>query len=519
MSAGRARFLWRTAGTALVMMGVCVAAVDARGPELARRRPNIVLILADDMGFSDLGCYGSEIDTPHIDALAKSGMRFTEFYNGARCCPTRAALLTGLYAHQTGVGHMVGDEGSPAYRGFLNEQCVTIAEVLRGAGYRTFMSGKWHVGQERPHWPLDRGFEHYFGLISGACNYFTLEPERVMARDNELYTPPREGFYMTDAFADSAVDFVRQCGREQQPFFLYLAFTAPHWPLQAWPSDIAKYRGHWMEGWDVLRQRRYRRMIDMGLIDARWTLSARTPEAHAWEEVEDKELRDLRMAVYAAQIDRMDQGVGRVLAALDAAGTRDDTLVLFLSDNGASAETPRQTKNDVAPGPRDSFMAYGRPWAMLSNTPFRFFKSYTHEGGIATPLIASWPDVVAAGGLSPEVGHVIDIMATVLDAAGATYPESINGRSITRLEGLSLLPVLRGGKRAGHPALFWEHEGHRAVRQGEWKLVSLESAAWELYDLSADRTETNDLAARRADKVKELAALYDAWAKRCGVVP
>ena len=302
------------------------------------RRPNIVLIMADDMGFSDIGCYGSEIRTPNLDGLAARGIRFTQFYNTARCCPTRSSLLTGLYAHQAGVGHMVSDRGFPAYQGYLNDRSVTIAEALRPAGYTTLMAGKWHVGEDRPHWPVDRGFDRYFGLISGGSNYFRLDPGRQMALDNQPYTPPAEGFYMTDAFTDHALGFLDQAAAKTQPFFLYLAYTAPHWPLHALPEDIARYRGRYRMGWDALRIARHRRMIELGLVDRRWPLTPRDSRAPAWGEITDQEMRDLRMAVYAAQIYRMDQNIGRVLERLRAIGAEENTLVLFLADNGGCAE-------------------------------------------------------------------------------------------------------------------------------------------------------------------------------------
>lgn len=344
----------------------------------AARRPNIILIMADDMGFSDLGCYGSEISTPNLDGLAARGVRFTQFYNTARCCPTRAALLTGLYNHQAGIGHMVNDRGFPAYQGYLNDRCVTIAEALRPAGYRTMMSGKWHVGEDRPHWPIDRGFERCFSLISGATNYFRLEKGRQMALDDQPYTPPAEGFYITDAIADHAVKYIGEYGRRPEPFFLYLAFTAPHWPLHALPEEIARYRGRYMKGWDALRKERHARQIQMGIVDKRWPLTPRDPAAPAWEDVSDKEMRDLKMAVYAAQIDRMDQGVGRVLAKLREVGAEENTLVMFLADNGGCAEEVDRGKPGVPPGGADSFMSYGLPWANASNTPFRLYKHWVH---------------------------------------------------------------------------------------------------------------------------------------------
>ena len=394
--------------TAMVMPAGLDAARAAAG---SGKKPNIVLIMADDMGFSDIGCYGGEIHTPNLDKLAAGGLRFTQFYNAARCCPTRASLLTGLYPHQAGIGHMVGNSGYPAYQGYLNERCVTIAEALKPAGYRTFMSGKWHVGEDRPHWPTDRGFDRYFGLISGAANYFDIAQDkaqgvkRQMAIDDQPYTPPEEGFYMTDAFTDHAVEFVEGHGRSKQPFFLYLPYTSPHWPLHAWPQDIAKYKGKYLQGWDALRQERYERMVKMGIISDKWKLSPRDTTTWPWDDEKNKELLDLKMAVYAAQIERMDYGIGRVLDKIKEIGAEQNTLVLFLADNGGCAEGGPvgvdNRKNGLPPGAADSFMSYGLSWANASNTPFRRYKHWVHEGGIATPLIAYWP----AGHQEPRLAH------------------------------------------------------------------------------------------------------------------
>lgn len=486
----------------------------------APKSPNIVIIMADDMGFSDIGCYGSEIATPNLDRLAANGLRFTQFYNTARCCPTRASLLTGLYSHQAGVGHMVGNLGTPAYQGYLNDRCVTIAEALKPGGYRTLMVGKWHVGENRPHWPTDRGFDRYFGLISGGTNYFRLDPGRQMALDDKPFTPEGNNFYITDAFTDYAVLYIQEHGRQPQPFFLYVAYTAPHWPLHALPDDIAKYRGKYRDGWDALRQKRHQRMKELGIVDAQWAMTPRDASAPAWEDVKDKDARDLKMAVYAAQIDRMDQGIGKILNALKEVGAEENTLVMFLADNGGCAEEINRGTPDAPAGTRDSFLSYGLPWANASNTPFRLYKHWVHEGGIATPLIVRYPPVIKQkGAITQQPGHVIDLMATCLDVAGVKYPTTYNGRDIVPLEGKSLLPIFEGKPRKGHDAIFWEHEGNRAVRQGKWKLVSRHRGEWELYDLDADRTELNNLANRYPEKVKELSDLYAKWAERCGVQP
>jgi arylsulfatase len=495
----------------------------------ARKRPNIVVIMADDMGFSDLGCYGSEIRTPNLDRLAQDGLRFTQAYNAARCCPTRAALLTGLYPHQAGMGGMVSTSAKPRpagpYQGYLNRECVTIAEVLRGAGYRTYMSGKWHVGEAPEHWPRKRGFDRYFGLISGASSYFELLDEergrRFMANDDAPYTPEGDQFYMTDAFSDHAVQYLDEHRDPDTPFFLYLAYTAPHWPLHAWPEDIAKYRGTYRIGWDELRERRYRRLLELGIIDPKWRLSPRDPEVPAWDTVENKDDWDLRMAVYAAMIDRLDQGVGRVLDTLRRIGAEDNTLVLFLADNGGcheSVESRKLNKPGTLPGERGSFAAYQRPWANASNTPFRWFKHWVHEGGISTPLIARWPGRIQQRGvLTNQVAHVTDIMATCVDMAQAEYPETFEGHPITPLAGKSLLPVFDGKTWEPHARLFWEHEGNRAVREGRWKLVAARQNEWELYDLEADRTELHNLAKEQPDRAAALLKTWEDWAAGCGV--
>jgi arylsulfatase len=493
------------------------AAATAAGAS-APRRPNIVLIMADDMGFSDIGCYGGEIATPNIDSLARGGLRFNQFYNNAKCCPTRSALLTGLYNHEAGVGNMVENLGTPSYQGFLNEKCVTIAEALREGGYTTLMSGKWHVGEQRPHWPRDRGFDRYFGLISGSSNYYRVTEERPLAIDDQPYRPKDDSFYLTDLFGENAVKFLDQYGRQQKPFFLYTAFTSPHWPLHALKEDIEKYRGKYMMGWDELRKRRHARMIEMGIVDRKWPLTPRDPEAPAWDSVKNKDEFDLKMAVYAAQIDRMDQNIGRILRKLEEVGAQDNTLVLFLADNGGCSVEVDRGKPGLPPGGPDSFLSYGLPWANASNTPFRLYKSWVHEGGISTPLIACWPGRIQGGKLTSQPGHIMDVMPTCLELAGVKYPKTYKGREILSLEGRSLAPVLNGKQREPNPALFWEHQGNRAMRQGNLKLVSRRPEQWELYDLEADRTELNNLAGKYPDKVKELDGMYQGWAKRCGVL-
>jgi arylsulfatase len=517
-------------GAAAVAVQGCTGASKLFAGKISGSRPNIVLIMADDMGYSDIGCYGGEVNTPNLNRLADGGLRFTQFYNAARCCPTRASLLTGLYPHQAGIGHMVGNKGYPAYQGYLNDRCVTIAEALKTAGYKTLMSGKWHVGEKRPHWPVDRGFDKYYGIVSGGANYFDITKtkargvKRTMAIDDKPFVPKPGKFYMTDAFSENAVKFIDRYGRDKNPFFLYLPYTAPHWPLHAWPEDIAKYKGKYRKGWDKLRQERYGRMIKMGLISSKWKMSPRDRVTWPWADEKNKELLDLQMAVYAAQIERMDYGIGRVLDKITEIGAEENTLVMFLADNGGCAEGGPvgfdNRKNGLPPGGVDSYMSYGLSWANASNTPFRRYKHWVHEGGIATPLIAYWPAVIKnAGSLTHQSGHIIDIMATCLDVAGIEYPKTHKGRELTHLEGKSLLPVFAGKKRRRHEAIYWEHEGNRAIRQGKWKLVATHKGPWELYDLEVDRTELSNLAEKYPAKVEQLKAMYESWAKRCGVLP
>jgi arylsulfatase len=429
------------------------------------------------------------------------------------------------------------DLKKPAYQGSLNNRCVTIAQLLKLVGYRTYMIGKWHVCRlnDRANWPLQRGFDKFYGLIGSVRSYF--DPP-TLTRDNTPIQADDKNFYLTDAITDNAVTFLEDAGRHKDPFFLYVAHTAPHWPLHALPEDIAKYRGKYKGGWDALREARYQRQLDMKLIDPRWKLSPRDPHAPAWDKTPDKDWQDYRMAVYAAQIDRMDQGIGKLMQTLKSIGRANNTLVLFLSDNGGNAEEmtpdwafrfPAKTRDGTAtrvgnlpsvnPGPAHVFQSNGLPWGNASNTPFRLFKSWAHQGGVATPLIAYWPKAIDKAFITDQPGHVIDLMATCLDVAGAKYPAKYQDRELTPLEGKSLLPILQGKSRTDHDAIYWEHEGNRAVRAGKWKLVAEHGKPWELYDLDDDdRTELHDLAPRRGGEVKQLSQRYDDWAKRVGVV-
>ncbi|NRB48247.1 MAG: arylsulfatase [Saprospiraceae bacterium] len=504
--------------------------------EIADNRPNIIYILVDDMGYSDLGCYGSEINTPNIDRLAFKGMRFTKFYNAARCCPSRASLLTGLYPHLAGMGSMTQDFGHPSYQGNLGENTTTIAEVLGNNGYHTYQVGKWHVGDARKDWPDKKGFEQHFTFLNGASSYYNLQPYRVggdsmkMAWNGKPFRPG-EDFYMTDAFSDHAVDYIDQ--NEDKPFFMYLAYTAPHWPLHALPEDIARYKGKYRMGWDSLRLQRWQRMKSLQVIREDTPLSERSPDLPAWEEIapEDRATWDTRMALYAAVIDRMDQGIGRIIQKLEEKGELENTLIAFLSDNGGSPERMLNTSHptDGEPGSATSFPTYWAHWANVSNTPFRFYKGWVQEGGIATPFIVHWPSTVPEGAINTgTIGHIMDLLPTALDAANVTYPAEIAGRQIIPTTGESLLPAVRGETQAGHETLFWEHEGARAVRQGDWKLVAnnydilstswKKNGQWRLFNLKDDPAELNDVLGENVERAEELKLSYEEWEKSTGVL-
>lgn len=514
-------------------------------------KPNVVLILNDDMGYSDLGCYGGEVQTPNLDRLARNGLRFSQFYNTARCSPSRASLMTGLHPHQTGVGILTYDSGPEGYAGNLNHRCVTIPQALKANGYRTYMSGKWHVASSltKPTdtWPLQRGFDEFYGTIIGAGSFY--DPNTLTrGNDNIEHEAHAPGFFYTDAISDQAVEYIERHQREHAgtPFFEYVAYTAPHWPLHAHDEDIARYKGRFDHGWDALREERLERLVRWGILDKQWQLSPRDPTQPAWTDTGHQAWLARCMEVYAAQIDRMDQGIGRILDALERTGQLDNTLVIFLADNGACAEDipenvpidelveklmiarshtrsgePVHFGNDPSrmPGPENTYQSYGQAWANLSNTPFRYYKHFIHEGGISTPLIFHWPaGIEAKDGIRHAPGFLPDIMATILDLTGTAYPATFEGHAIAPLEGTSLAPAFaRDGIERG--PMFWEHEGNAAVRIGKWKLVRAYPGPWELYDMDTDRTELFDLAAQHPERVADMKQQYEAWAARCGVIP
>ena len=504
----------------------CIMLLVAIGSARAER-PNIVVILVDDMGFSDIGCYGSEIPTPNLDALAAGGLRFTQFYNTGRCCPTRATLLTGLYAHQAGVGHMTGNYGVPGYQGFLNDHCVSIGDVARSSGYLTAISGKWHVGsKDQSMWPRARGFDRFYGVPEGGGFYFQVKPGRSIVLDDEVVASPAkplpDGWYSTDAWTEYGLKFTDEAIAAEKPFLLYLAHNAPHFPLQATAEDIAMFRGKYRAGWDNLSNERLKRQVEMGLIDASWTKAARPNKVTAWDSLaeEDKDRFDHLMAAYAACVYRMDRSIGTLVEGLKSRGQFDNTLLLFMSDNGGCAESGPNGKSVGDPTTANSNWFCGESWAWMQDTPFRKYKHYNHEGGIATPLIAHWPNGIKDGNVfRSQTAHVIDMMATIAELSGAEYPKQHNGKPIAPTEGVSLLPAF-DNKPLNRDALYWEHEGNAAVRVDDWKLVRLGGkGSWELYNLKRDRTEKHDLASQHPDRVKELAGKWNDWAERCNVSP
>jgi arylsulfatase len=494
-------------------------------PSLAAdERPNIVIILVDDMGFSDVGCYGGEIETPNIDRLAKGGLRFTQFYNSGRCCPTRASLMTGLHPHQVGIGHMTAPPNQPLgfegpYQGYLNDNCVTIAQVLRSAGYHTLMTGKWHLGAaNKKTWPLQRGFDRYYGGLSGAFNYFKPGGNRGLTRDNEFVEPDQD-FYATDTFTDIACQYITDAtDADDKPFFLYLAYNAPHWPLNAKWDDFQKYKGRYTAGWKELMTTRLAKQKELGLFPR--DIKPAPHVGPEWESLSARQRDDLDsiMAAYAGCIDSIDQNIGKLTSHLRSLGKFDNTLIFFLSDNGACQEggvlgtgSTAMVKNP--PLETTAGVRLGLAWANACNTPFRLYKHFVHEGGACTPMIASWPNGIANSDSGKFVRHsayLPDFMATCVELAGAEYPGDV-----PPFQGESLLPLLQGSNSSIHrDPIYWEHEGNAAVRWGRWKLVREYEKPWELYDIETDRTELNDLGKTHADRRSEMIVMWAKWATK-----
>lgn len=554
---------------ALLFLCMRISCISLHAQKQKTTKPNVVVILTDDMGYSDIGCFGSEISTPNIDKLAANGMAFTHFYNTARCSPTRASLLTGLYPHQAGMGHLSSENfKEEGYVDDLSKQAVTMAEVFQQAGYATYMTGKWHVAKsiskngDKSNWPMQRGFQRFFGTLNGAGSFY--DPGTLIS--NNTFIAPPKNFYYTDAISDTAVKFIRENPKEM-PFFFYIAYTGAHWPLHAPENEVQKYKGLYDKGWDATRQQRFEKLKKLGIISDKAVLTERGVAIPEWKNEPMKEWQVRRMEVYAAMIDIMDQGIGRIIAALEKKGELENTIIFYMHDNGGCAEPLNSDQKEIPPtdeqkmgkvyaadsvfagkqpaytrdgkfirsgkgvmaGPASSWVAYGEEWANVSNTPFRLYKHWAHEGGIATPLIVHWPKgIKSKGQLRTQPGHLIDIMATCIAIAGINYPKQFNGNEIQQYEGKSLLPAFNN-KAIKREYIFWEHEGNRAIRVGNWKLVSqakknkvftaADENAWELYDMDTDPTETKNLASTYPEKVKEMAAMWEKEAVRTKAKP
>ncbi len=510
------------AAAILVTISLCIQAHSAENKKPPR--PNIIIVLVDDMGYSDIGCYGGEIDTPNLDRLASKGLRFTQFYNAGRCCPTRASLLTGRHPHQVGIGHMTAPPKKPLgitgpYQGFLNDNCVTIAQVLRSADYHTMMAGKWHVGMhKKDNWPLQRGFDRYFGGLSGAFNYFKPGGDRGITLDNKQVTTD-ENFYATDTFTDYACEFISEASeKDDRPFFLYLAYNAPHWPLNSKWEEYKKYKGKYKGGWPALMKSRLAKQKEMGMFAD--DISPAPHVGPAWDSLNDKQHENLDaiMAAYAGCIDSIDQNIGKLTSHLEKLDKLDNTIILFLSDNGACQEGGRLGGGNEAiiknpPLETVGGVRLGLAWANACNTPFRLYKHFVHEGGACTPMIAYWPAGIPkkdAGSFVRQPAYLPDFMATCIELSGAEYPSDIPAH-----EGTSILPLLTGSQQPIHTdPIYWEHEGNAAVRWGKWKLVREYKKPWELYDIVADRAEMKNLAVSHVKKKDEMVKLWTAWATK-----
>jgi arylsulfatase len=539
-----------------------IQSVNAAAPA---ERPNVVIIFADDLGYSDIGCFGGEIETPNLDRLAGNGVRFSQFYNTSRCCPARASLLTGLYSHQAGIGLMVYNNYGDGYQGSINDKCVTFGEVMSSAGYQTMMVGKWHAGHTPEARPEVRGFDRFTGIYPHIDSYWKVLKNCDIYRDGKLLIPagenptdpyaPEQEFYTTDFFTNAAIDYIDQAtAQKDKPFLLHICYNAPHFPLEAPDELIEKYRGRYMKGWDVLRKEKLDRMKKMGLVTSKQQL----PEEYfcasqriqglpfknrieidplpEWNtlSLQDKEELDFRRAIYAAQVDRLDQNIGRIVEKLKMTGQLDNTLIMFFSDNGCSGETDVYGMNwhkykgaNYKQWRKASAwsVSQGQCWASYSNTPFKKYKQFVHEGGISSPFIAHWPKGIAQKGqiVSDQIFHLIDIMPTLCDLANVKYPQTYKGRKIKPSPGTSMLPYWKDSiDQSPERTLYFQHLNHSAVRQGHWKLVTLDDrddSKWELYDMSQDRSETNNQILNHPDIAKKLKDKWRKWAEKSNVLP
>lgn len=491
-------------------------------------KPNIIIILADDMGFSDIGCFGGEIPTPNLDKLASKGIRLNNFYNTGRCCPSRACLLTGVYPQEAGVGYMVEPvENNPAYQGFLNRETVTFAETMKEAGYFTAISGKWHVGHQAGQGPHERGFMRSLAAPVGGFMY-TGQPRAQIflnGKETKAGVDIPNHYYVTDLWTEYGIKFIDEAQASQKPFLLYLAHNAPHFPLQAPAEDIARFKGKYMDGWEKLRKERYERQIAMNLLGQKYELPPINPKIPSWGSLSqsEKERYDTMMAIYAAMVSHLDESIGKLVKDLEKKGILDNTLILFISDNGGNAESGIKgiTQGDTL-GSRNSNVFLGQCWAELNNTPLWLYKHHTSEGGIASPFIAHWPKGISSelqGKIIGSPAHLVDIMPTLLDLGQGTYPLTFNGHTIKVQRGTSLKPIFEGKKQNRSQPIYWEHEGNRAIRIDDWKAVSNLTEPWQLYNMKTDRTELHDLSAIKPELLKELIARYDEWYETIGAKP
>ncbi|MBB3697235.1 sulfatase-like hydrolase/transferase [Flammeovirga yaeyamensis] len=512
----------------LLLAGVIISSFLGCSPqkgqvEETNPRPNVILILADDMGYSDLGCYGGEIKTPSIDQLADNGMRLTQFYNASRCCPTRASLLTGLYPHQANMGFMQEDCHLPNYGGYIPNNAVTIAEALKLNGYNTAMSGKWHVGNKEEYWPTKKGFDKFYGFPHhGGAYFYPFPGDQVVAINDSLLAHPGEDYYSTEAINEYGAQFVKEMSQKDAPFFLYLAHVAPHFPLQARAEDIAKYRGSYKRNFEEVRQERFKKQKELGIIPQDYPISKTDRLVEDWDKLseEEKDDYDLRMSIYAAQIENMDRGIGELVNTLKEIGELDNTMIIFISDNGGTREDYSWGDPNIPLGHQGSFGCYKLPWANVSNTPYRMFKHWGHEGGIRTPFVVHYPKMIQPKSIDNQPAHIVDVMTTIMEVTQSDYPTKVGENDIQPMEGKSLLPILAGNVRTGHQGIFWEHEGNKAARLGDWKWVNIyPEGTDELYHLSEDPIEAHNIASQHPEKLKELQEAWQNWADRVGVVP
>jgi arylsulfatase len=541
-----------TIGFLLLNLAVSSLAAETNSAEAP---PNIILILVDDMGWSSIGCYGGLVETPNIDALAEKGVRFNQFYNGARCCPTRATLMSGLHPHQVGVGHMTlpikgvehpkpGESDFDVkvkswerrsypreYQGWLDTEIPTVPEMLKTAGYGTYMSGKWHLNNENSEtWPVQRGFDRFYGHFSGTSGYFQTYS---LHRQNSPVKEEGNRFYLTDALGTEAIEYLSEHDEQKDnvPFFLYLAFNAPHFPLQSMPEDFQKYRGRFKAGWDILRKEKLERQKEMGIVPKNTRLSKRPDDIPAWDSLNSKQQNEMDaiMATYAAMVDRVDQNIGKLVDHLKATDEFQNTIIFFLSDNGAEAESRALGRFRMAELGRYGdgenrgrpWAKYGKAWANFSNTPCRYYKHYTHQGGVQTPLIAHWPKGIPArqnGRILSQNSYLPDLVETCIEMAGAVRPANWHGKPVPEAEGVSLMNTIRGEVSPVHTKpIMIEHEGNCMVRLGKWKLLRSYGQPWELYDIETDFSETQNLIAENQEVANHLKRAYAEWAERIGV--